>query len=476
MSRYFRLYILYVPIFIVSPLIISLPLWALEYKNYDLHYHFELPAGWIKIPNDIINEFVNTLSNRSGVKIPNYEAGFQISANRYFTHPYILVQHLPIANATISQIVNSFKGNGGEINQQFESSGMIRSFSTSEIFVDKHRKMILRNLEADSPDVGFVKALCAICPGREGTVQVLLYALKKDYNYHLPTFVSILDSFTFDPGYEYSWLHAKSKKVERALIAGLGSVILGIIVVLISLVVALIRKLIKKSELIKCPSCDALQDATKNECTNCGYDFSNMLESETLTIESREDKERYEAPSKHDYQPRSEPRLSATDWFEKGRSLFRSSDYEQALNSFSSAIEIDPNNAMAHYCRAIVYNKLGNKKQAMNDLITAARQGHNKSREFLKAKGIAWEESPSAELRKSLEGCNFEMAKMILIRKFKGAVIHKELASLLDQFTFNPCYDTAVDLIKYDSDFLAVFELTRGGGLTESLFSRGDIK
>lgn len=86
------------------------------------------------------------------------------------------------------------------------------------------------------------------------------------------------------------------------------------------------------------------------------------------------------------------------------------------------------------------------------------------------------EPSDEQKLRKQLATCNFEMAKTILIKKFSGGVIRKELASLLDQFVANPCLDTAIKLLQFDPNFIAVFELSRGGGFTEFLFQKGDIE
>ncbi|MEK6647476.1 MAG: hypothetical protein AABY84_12470 [Candidatus Firestonebacteria bacterium] len=80
------------------------------------------------------------------------------------------------------------------------------------------------------------------------------------------------------------------------------------------------------------------------------------------------------------------------------------------------------------------------------------------------------------KLREQLENCNFEMAKSILIKKFSGAVIPKELAGFFDQYVSDPCIDTAIKLLKFESKFIAVFELSRGGGFTEFLFRKGDIK
>lgn len=80
------------------------------------------------------------------------------------------------------------------------------------------------------------------------------------------------------------------------------------------------------------------------------------------------------------------------------------------------------------------------------------------------------------EIRKQLESCNYDMAKSLLIKKFSGGVIPNDLAHLLDRFIANPCVDTAFDLVNFDQNFIAIFELARHGGFTEHLFRKGDIK
>ncbi len=64
------------------------------------------------------------------------------------------------------------------------------------------------------------------------------------------------------------------------------------------------------------------------------------------------------------------------------------------------------------------------------------------------------------ELSKRFEGCDYEMAKRLVIEKLGGGVLPNELVHWLDKFTKNPCLDTATDLIAYDIKFLAFFELS----------------
>ncbi|MBS3909064.1 MAG: hypothetical protein KGZ93_05490 [Actinobacteria bacterium] len=86
------------------------------------------------------------------------------------------------------------------------------------------------------------------------------------------------------------------------------------------------------------------------------------------------------------------------------------------------------------------------------------------------------QEDAKEQLRTQIAGCNFAMAKALVVRSLGGSIIPKELAALLDGFTENPCLETAAKLIEYDQKFRAVFELARGGGFTEQLFRKGDIE
>lgn len=65
--------------------------------------------------------------------------------------------------------------------------------------------------------------------------------------------------------------------------------------------------------------------------------------------------------------------------------------------------------------------------------------------------------------------CDYEMARVVIGKKFGGSVIRDELARLLTAFDNNPCEETAVDLVLYDKRYLAFFQLARGDGFATFL-------
>lgn len=74
---------------------------------------------------------------------------------------------------------------------------------------------------------------------------------------------------------------------------------------------------------------------------------------------------------------------------------------------------------------------------------------------------MIWNRFIKKKLRKELQDCNYEIAKAMLIKSFSGSVIPNELSLLLSKFVENPGFETAFDLIKFDSRFIALFKLAR---------------
>ncbi len=109
--------------------------------------------------------------------------------------------------------------------------------------------------------------------------------------------------------------------------------------------------------------------------------------------------------------------LDATEWFQRGVSLWKSENYGGAIEAFTRAIEsdpkyarayglrggnyeklgnrqhaimdygraieLDPRYADAYLARGLAYDKLGNRRQAIRDFESAARLGHEGARDIL---------------------------------------------------------------------------------------------
>ena len=65
-------------------------------------------------------------------------------------------------------------------------------------------------------------------------------------------------------------------------------------------------------------------------------------------------------------------------------------NYIRAIEDFGRAIEINPGYAGAYYNRGRAQAFLGNQKQALEDLKTAARFGSEDAKNYLKSQRIDW--------------------------------------------------------------------------------------
>ena len=67
------------------------------------------------------------------------------------------------------------------------------------------------------------------------------------------------------------------------------------------------------------------------------------------------------------------------------------------------------------------------------------------------------------------QGCNFELAQLLLRQCFSGAVIRNRLADLLDAYAEKPYLDTALQLCLYDARLTTFFAWARRGGVADRI-------
>lgn len=108
-----------------------------------------------------------------------------------------------------------------------------------------------------------------------------------------------------------------------------------------------------------CPRCAEKVLSQANVCKHCGYEFKALSRTPVHSTVS-------------------------LDRVEKGKKLFRAGKYQEAIDIFTSAIELKPDHAAAYYNRAVVYHKIGDIKQAENDLKEASYLGDKKAKRLLK--------------------------------------------------------------------------------------------
>lgn len=216
--------------------LLVLPASALSTERHtdpSLHYGFEVPEGWVRIPDDVLSEAVASLVEQTGIRQRlDYRAAFQLESEYYFTYPYLMIQHHAVDSATIRQISSAMSSAlssqaAREDLQKLADAGIARGVSMGEPVVDPERRIVLQSIESEVEGVGPIKALSVMAPGRDGMVQLHFYSEAEDYNKYLPVFSSVVDTLEFEPGHSYSWTAAVAKSpgtsrlLQRALIGAL---------------------------------------------------------------------------------------------------------------------------------------------------------------------------------------------------------------------------------------------------------------
>ena len=79
-----------------------------QYRNDSLHYAFDLPADWVEIPQNVIQDHSKWAAGKLGDVPANYVVGFQRPSANYFSRPYVLVSHIPAGPAELAAVKKIF--------------------------------------------------------------------------------------------------------------------------------------------------------------------------------------------------------------------------------------------------------------------------------------------------------------------------------------------------------------------------------
>lgn len=244
---------------IVSLVLILTPITHAEaaiFNSKDNHYSFNIPVGWVEIPQSTIDSTMQKVAEQSKQDKISYSSGFQLAGVPDFQYPYILTQDFKVDTPSYKQIQAYVNGDmaSESISQAEKNYSELMSNATSESPVlDKSRNIIFMNFEMDVANVGRVKGLTAMFLGEESVISMNFYSVKSDYSNNLPLFNKFIDSFKYDKGYEYNEIVASkndSSNLWDSFIKGgaQGAVFGGIGGGIAALIIALIARSIKKKK------------------------------------------------------------------------------------------------------------------------------------------------------------------------------------------------------------------------------------
>lgn len=234
---------------------------AASHQGKRYGYHVTIPADWTAIPSNVIEEMARAVRNPNSKNVVIMDAAFQpVSQERWFKYPYVIVQVIPYANYGVTRQVNEgeFEGlikamTGMNLDKAMDSalSSDARSIMSDPSIdrpqLDKKRRRFLVSTNMTVAGSGKVRGLIAGYFGRESLVQVCFYATEKDWNRHISTGRSIVDSFRFDPAKDYSVAVAAANPTKRSIWSGVGEkaltgALMAVVVGLISGIASINKK------------------------------------------------------------------------------------------------------------------------------------------------------------------------------------------------------------------------------------------
>lgn len=106
-----------------------------------------------------------------------------------------------------------------------------------------------------------------------------------------------------------------------------------------------------------CPQCAEKVFPRLEICNHCGYELKKSLSNAHKKNERK--------------------------WLKEGYDLYHMGNYDKAIRLFTLAIDVNPKADHAYYCRGIIFHKLNNYAQALDDLKAAAKFGNQKAKAVL---------------------------------------------------------------------------------------------
>lgn len=227
---------------------------AEQFHSTSYGYHLDLPQGWVKIPQNVLQETFAAFLKQNAATIIIYDAGFQLdSAKRWLEYPYVLVQSLPYDKCGLHRQINEDEFpkyvrmmaglDADSLVDKIVSSDarhLLGKLDVGKPKLDTGNRRYLWTMDIDVQGIGPVRGLVVGYFGRDLIVQVIFYSRHADWDRHSDARWAIVDSFRFDPHKAYStqlaatnpsppsiWSRVLEKGIIGAFTGGILALVLG---------------------------------------------------------------------------------------------------------------------------------------------------------------------------------------------------------------------------------------------------------
>jgi hypothetical protein len=194
--------------------------------KYD--YSMTVPAGWVRIPDDVVREMIGAVVREESRVSVNFDAAFQMADSwTWFSYPYVAVQIIPYSVGGLGRppcedefdelVSAAARIDSKRIVQKAateEAQDLARTVDFGSIKVDREQRKYVRTMELQVPPYGRIHGEAVGHFGREVIVQVMFYAPADEWDQHSTAREVFVDSISFEPDMTYSAELAESLRSQ----------------------------------------------------------------------------------------------------------------------------------------------------------------------------------------------------------------------------------------------------------------------
>jgi len=200
------------------------------------HFQFTMPNYWEKIPDKELDIYKELLKKTYPNRTENYVLAFQRKALDYFKMPYALVDVRQRKTPTIEEIEAEARNFATKLRKSYVDlyrSNLFGEIKPMEGVYDPEKNVIIEYYRMfRAKDKKYICSMTAVFPCRYGFVNFHFFYKAENEAKYIDIIEKIIDSVTFDKGYEYIKLESRPEDSYQIIIYILVAVLATVWVVM----------------------------------------------------------------------------------------------------------------------------------------------------------------------------------------------------------------------------------------------------
>jgi len=176
----------------------------------DAHLSFNIPIGWGKLPNNIVDEYYKELEKEIQTTAKRPALAFnRTKATSPFEYPYFLIHIYKqnINDSIIEEYISSTQKATEKMIKKFQDKIYINDALIKKPLYDQKRKVLIYSIDSTHTIEGkeiSINSIIAFFFYKNGIVAFNFYSTKESIDEYISDFEEVINSVVFDNGYEYS--------------------------------------------------------------------------------------------------------------------------------------------------------------------------------------------------------------------------------------------------------------------------------